>query len=186
MRFRVWVALGLLMVAGPAFAQKVYIDYDKNYDFSKIETFAWQDQSDSIEGQNPLLHSRIKNAIEHYLSMGGITQVDGDPSIYVTYHTSTKENVSLNTTTLGYGYPGGWYGGYYGAMGMGTSTTSVSTYETGTLIVDGWDAKSKELVWRGTATNITVTDNPDKMQKKVDSALEKIVKKWQSMKEKGL
>jgi len=56
----------------------------------------------------------------------------------------------------------------------------------GTLVVDAWDAETKELVWRGTATNITVVDNPDKMQKKVDSALEKIVKKWQSMKEKGI
>jgi hypothetical protein len=40
------------------------------------------------------------------------------------------------------------------------------------------------LVWRGTATNITVTDNPDKMVKKIDSALSKMVKKWQSIKEK--
>jgi len=189
MRFRFLVALGLLAMAGPAFAQKVYIDYDKNYDYSKVKTFSWQDASDSVQGQNPLLHSRIKNGIEHYLSMGGITEVDSDPSIYVTYHTSTKENLSLNTTTFGYGYPGGWYGGYYGGYGyggMGTSTTSVSTYETGTLVVDAWDAETKELVWRGTATNITVVDNPDKMQKKVDSALEKIVKKWQSMKEKGI
>ena len=185
MRFRVWVALGLLMVAGPAFAQKVYVDYDKDYVLPKDKTFMWQEGENTLEGQNPLMHSRIKNGIEHYLSNAGFTEVESDPAIYFTYHTSTKENLSFSTTSMGYGYPGGWYGGYYGGYGMGSSTTSVSTYETGTLVVDAWDAHTKKLVWRGTATNITVTDNPDKMVKKIDSALSKIVKKWQSIKEKA-
>jgi len=39
-------------------------------------------------------------------------------------------------------------------------------------------------VWRGTATNMTVADNPDKMMKRIDKALSKIVKKWQNLKAK--
>ncbi|PYR70842.1 MAG: hypothetical protein DMF87_17325 [Acidobacteria bacterium] len=44
----------------------------------------------------------------------------------------------------GFGY-GAWWGG-------GSYTTSVHTYVQGTLIVDLYDAKTKKMVWRGTAT----------------------------------
>jgi len=190
MKFRVFVVAALLLMAAPAFAQKVYIDYDKEYEFDSPETFAWAKTSEtSVEDANPLMHSRIVNAIEHYLTMGQLREVESDPDLYVTYHTSTKENLSLNTTSFGYGYPGGWYGGYYGGygyggMGMGSSSTTVSTYETGTLVVDAWDPKTEKLVWRGTATNMTVAANPDKMMKRIDKALSKIVKKWQNLKAK--
>ena len=190
MKFRVFVVAALLLMAAPAFAQKVYIDYDKEYDFDSPETFSWAKTSEtSVEDANPLMHSRIVNAIEHYLTMGQLREVESDPDLYVTYHTSTKENLSLNTTSFGYGYPGGWHGGYYGGygyggMGMGSSSTTVSTYETGTLVVDAWDPKTEKLVWRGTATNMTVAANPDKMMKRIDKALSKIVKKWQNLKAK--
>jgi len=191
MKFRILVILAALLVAGPAFAQKVYIDYDKDYDFSSIETFKWtKTEETSLAQQDSLMHSRIVNAIEHYLTMGKVREVDGEPDIYVTYHTSTKENLSFNTTNFGYGYPGGWYGGYYGRYGYGTgfntASTTVSTYETGTLLVDAWDANTEKLVWRGTATNISVVDNPEKMMKRIEKALKKIVNKWAKMKSQDL
>ncbi len=190
MKFRILVILAALLVAGPAFAQKVYIDYDKDYDFSSIETFKWAKTEGTSMAQDSLMHSRILNGIEHYLTIGGVREVDSDPDIHVTYHTSTKENLSFNTTTYGYGYPGGWHGGYYGRYGYGggfnTASTTVSTYQTGTLLVDAWDSHTDKLVWRGTATNITVSDNPKKMGTRIDKALKKIVKKWEKMKNKGL
>jgi hypothetical protein len=188
MKIRVLVMAALLLMAAPAFAQKVYIDYDKDYDFDSPESFKWAKTSEtSVEDANPLMHSRIVNAIEHYLTMGQLREVESDPDLYITYHTNTKEEMSLNTTSFGYGYPGGWYGGYYGGYGyggMGSSSTTVSTYEVGTLVVDAWDPKTEKLVWRGTATNMTVSDNPEKMMKRIDKALAKIVKKWQNLKAK--
>jgi hypothetical protein len=67
---------------------------------------------------------------------------------------------------------------------MGTSTTSVSTYQKGTLVVDVWDAKSETLVWRGMASNIVLTQNPEKMHKKIDKALKKMMDKWEKIKKK--
>jgi len=189
MRIKAVLALALFLMAGPVFAQKVFIDYDKNYDFSTMKTFSWAETSaTSLEIADPMLHSRIVNGIEYYLSDAGMREVKEDPDVYVTYHTSSKEEMSLNTTSFGYGYPGGmaWggYGGYYGGyggygMGMGSSSTNVYTYEIGTLVVDVWDPESETLVWRGTATGITIVENPQKMQKKVDKALRKIVAKSQ-------
>jgi hypothetical protein len=172
------------MFAGPAFAQKIFIDYDHEYDFDKITTFAWADTEEtSVQAQNPLLHSRIVNAIEHYMVEGGLTEAEENPDVYVTYHASSKEEMSLNTSSLGYGYPGGWgWGGYgygygYGGWGGGTTTTTVTKYEVGALVIDVWDASSKEAIWRGTAMDIMISDNPEKMAKRIDKTLHKIVKK---------
>ena len=173
------------------------IDYDRNYDYEskKLSTFTWVKSADtSVAQEDPLLHSRIVNGIEYYLTLAGLTEVEesAGPDIYVTYHASSQEQVQLNTTTMGYGYPSGWaYGGYYGGrygmggVGMGTSTTSVSTYEMGTLVLDVWDAESETLVWRGMASNIVVTQNPEKMHKKIDKALKKMMDKWASIKKKN-
>jgi len=191
---RIAIVAVLLLVAAPCFAQKVQIDYDQGYDFSKIKTFSWyKTEETSLAQQSPLTHSRVVNGIEHYLSEGGLIEVESDPDVYVTYHTSSQEEVSFNTTSFGYGYPGSWYwgGGWggmggmgMGGMGMGTSTTSVNTYETGTLIIDIWDAKKKEMVWRG-SMSATIPAKPQKLDKKIDSGLRKLVEKWRKMYQGG-
>ena len=123
MKSRTLMGLALLMLfAVPASAQKVHVDYDSEFDFQSVKTFAWSSTPDtSLEEKDPLLHSRIVNGIEHHLSMAGFTEVKDNPDMYVTYHTSTEERLSLNTTHYGYGYPGSWHGGYYGRGGVGTS-----------------------------------------------------------------
>jgi hypothetical protein len=60
-------------------------------------------------------------------------------------------------------------------------TTTVSKYVKGTLVVDVWDTASQKLVWRGTA-KLSVVENPDAVDKKVDKAIAKMVKKWQKIK----
>ena len=192
MKFPAYALLAVILTAGPAFAQKVFIDYDKEYD-KEIKTFAWSKTSEtSLEESQPFLHSAIVNGIEYYMTQGGnAREVDSDPDVYLTYHTSSKEKVVFNTTNYGYGYPGGWatggyhgvYGGYGGYGGM--STTTASTYQMGTLIVDVWDAHSNQLIWRGSAANITVTDNPDKMKKRLDKALKKMVGEWQKIEKRN-
>ena len=179
--------LCLMLLAGPAFAQKIYVQYDPEYMTGGIETFGWKSTEEtSVAKDNPLLHSRILNGIEYHLSLGGFSEVESDPDVWVTYHTSAKEKVVLNTDHWGYGYPSSW--GYYGQAypygGYSASTTTVSTYEKGTLIVDVWDAKSNQLIWRGIAANIAVTDNTAKMEKKIDTSLRKIVEEWQKIKTK--
>jgi hypothetical protein len=193
-KLRFALILTFVLLATPALAQKVYIDYDQAYDFDTMETFAWQDTPEtSMSQSNPLMHSRLVNGIEHYLTVGGIREDNDDPDVYVTYHTSSEQKTSISTSDWGYGYPNSWYhGGYYGryggyggyGMSMGMSTSTVHTYETGTLVIDVWDVSTKQLVWRGMAANITVVDNPGKMGKKLDKALKKIVGKSKKIRAK--
>ena len=64
------------------------------------------------------------------------------------------------------------------AWALGGSTSQVVTYDVGTLMIDIIDAEKKELIWRGSATNV-FSDKPAKFQKQIDKALKKIVHKYQ-------
>ena len=162
MKFRAFLlVLAAALIAGPALADKIYIEYDRDYDGSKMKTFAWSstEQTSLMESQ-PFLHSKIVETIAGFITASGLKQVDDNPDVYVTYHGSSKEEMNVDTAYLGYSYPGAWgygryggyggyysssYGGVYGGYGATVSAT-VTSYKVGTLIVDIWDAKTKKLI----------------------------------------
>jgi hypothetical protein len=165
--------LALTLLAAPASAQKAYIDYDSSVDFNALKTFAWRDAGQpSLKDSDPLMHKYIVDAIVGQLETAGLQQVEDNADCYVTYHASASTEYSVDTTYYGYG--GGWrWGGFYG----GPSTSTVRTYEQGTLIIDAWNGGTKEIIWRGSAT-ATWPDDPAKARKTVDKMIAKIVKKW--------
>ncbi len=70
---------GLLILcwisAAPLAAQEVYVDFDGSGRFSWYKTWAWEEtEENSLKGTNDLLHSTIKNAIEHHLSQGRLVE----------------------------------------------------------------------------------------------------------------
>ena len=169
------IVLGL--AASPALAQKVTIDYAHDFDFGSVKTFQYVDTKESNSGDQ-LMADRIVNMIKTELKEGGLTEVEENPDILVTYHVTTQENQVFHTTSFGYGgYHGGWGGWGYGGTGMGSSTTTASTYTEGTLIIDAYDGKEKQMIWRGQGT-VTVKDKPEKRAKQIDAILAKMGKKW--------
>ena len=174
MRANLGWTLGLLLIASPLLAQKITIDYAQDFDFDQVETFAYVATEDT-NSADPLMHGRIEEAIVEELTAGGLRQVDADADLYVTYHLTSKDNTVLNTTSYGYGgYGRGWrrWGG-----GMGTSTTTASTYTEGTLIVDAYEPGEKKMVWRGTGT-VTLKSKPEKRAKQITNIMEKMGKQW--------
>jgi hypothetical protein len=73
------------------------------------------------------------------------------------------------------GYGGYGYRGWGGMGGMGTATTTTSEYLVGTLVVDIFDAKTKGLMFRGTASD-EISDKPEKNIKKVQKVADKMFK----------
>jgi hypothetical protein len=174
-------------LAWSAQAQKPHIQWNNQYDFDAVETFAWQPTPDtSLQERNPFMHSLIKNTLEAELATSGLTQVESNPDVWVNYHASTTTEVQLRSDSYGYGFGGygmgGW--GYYGMGSLGTvsTTTRAVEYQRGVLVVDIWDAASKELVWRGEVSD-TLPDNPQKAEKLVVKAIGKMAdqgrKLWQ-------
>ncbi len=176
------VVIGLIACS----TTKVYIDYDRDADLTAYSTFAWAgSERPSMEESSPLMHDRTVAYINQKLKAGNLTQVENDPDVFVTYYTDSREEVQLNTTSMGYGYGGGYYRNpYWGGgmgMGMGTSTTRAYTYTRGTLVIDIWDADTKTLVWRGAMEDV-VSEDPQKAETLIYKAIDKMVYEWQSMK----
>jgi hypothetical protein len=170
--------LAVLLMAAPSFAQKVNVDWDRDYS-GTWETYSWVEAQDGA--QNPLVHQRILNAVNYWLTMRGRREVkqNENPDLVVTYHTNTQDEVVVTADTMGYGYGRG----FYGAGGMTTTTARSYTYTKGTLVVDVWEPKEKKLIFRGTATD-TVDANPEKMEKKINKCVEKMVKEFDKKLEK--
>ena len=163
------VAAAFTVAATAAFAQDVKVDFDKNANFSGIKTFAVKIGTD---WGNPLSENRVVAEIEEALTGKGWTKAES-PDALVVLHGATSVKKDLHTFYSG-GYGGyGWRGGWGG--GMGTSTTTVDEYTVGTLVVDIFDSKSKQLVYRGTATD-ELSNKPEKNAKKLAKASDKLFK----------
>ena len=117
------------------------------------------------------VQKRIDNAITSTLTSKGWQPVTSDPNIVVYPHVVLSEQTQLNTMNMGgYGYRG------WGGMGGGMTTTTVQKIPIGTLVVDLVDPATKEMVWRGTASDQVSGKGED--QGKVDEAMQKLFKNF--------
>ena len=165
---RIMSGLGILLIASVgAFAQQVSTDYDHAANFANYKTYSWA----KLEIPNPLWQGRIQGYIDSQLEAKGWTKAGTGGDASVVAISTTQQKQQLNTFYNGMG--GGWrFGG-----GMGMSTTNTSSYTVGTLVVDIFDAKTKGLIWRGTAGD-TLSDKADKNEKTVTKAVEKLFEKF--------
>ena len=173
MRLRTLAAVALMSVAGgTAFAQDVKVDYDKDANFASYKTFATKL---GTSWNNPLSEKRVVAEIEQSLTEKGWTKTDADKAdTMVVLHGATEKQKTLNTFYSGMGGYGYGYRGF-GMGGMGSATTTTSEYLVGTLVVDIFDAKSKQLLYRGIATD-ELSDKPEKNVKKMAKASAQLFK----------
>jgi hypothetical protein len=183
------LALGVL-IASPAYAQKPQIQWDKDYDFSKVKTFMWQQPSaPSLADENPFMHKFIVSALETELQNAGLTETTGDPDVYVTYHGSVDTEVELRSSSFGFSVGSYGMGPWGGMSGVAAGPTHTTTREVqtkkGTLIVDIVDAKEKQLVWRGTSSGILISDSQEKTEKAVGKAIQDMAKQNRKLRAKA-
>ena len=164
-------ALTLAVALAPAArAQDVSVDYDKSVDFSKYQTFAIEI---GTTWGNPIGEKRVlEEFTKAFEGKGWKTAPKEEASALVALHGATEKRHDLDTFYSG-------YGGYRFRRGFGTvtATTTVHDYTVGTLVVDVFDAKTKELLWRGTAQD-ELKDKPEKREKQLAKASEKLLKNF--------
>jgi hypothetical protein len=166
------VAAAFTLAGSVAFAQDVKVDFDKDANFGAIKTFSLKV---GTAWGNPLSEKRVAAEFEQALTGKGWTKTDeAKADAIVVLHGATQVKKDLNTFYSG-GMGGyGWRG--MGAMG-GTAQTTVSEYTVGTLVVDIFNAKSKQLMFRGTASD-ELSDKPEKNAKKLGKASDKMFKNF--------
>jgi hypothetical protein len=158
-----------LLCATASFAQQVKTDFDRSADFSQYKTYSWE----KVQTQDPLWVSRIQDAVNAALAAKGWTLVPSGGQVAVVAVEMTQNQQTLNTFYDGFGGGWGWrrFGGGFG--GFGDATTTTQTYKVGTLVVDLFDAKTKSLIWRGSASD-TLSDKSEKNIKNLDKGVQKL------------
>ena len=166
------IMLGLFSFAAARF--KAYVGYDKNVDMSTIKTFAYYETRDTSVADDDI-HQMIKYLLIIKFKSSGLQQVEKDPDIYVTYHTSQQSDLKLDVTMYSYSYSAGWWWSPLWGSGMDTVA-----YTKGTLVVDAFSPKTKTIVWRGVVTGVVPDQaGPEEAQKTIQRAIDAISKEWQ-------
>jgi hypothetical protein len=177
MRRIVWIALaslGCFACSGIT----VKTDYDPSADFSNARSYAWFDERSGVQGDRPdvssLLDRRVRSSVDAELGQKGIEKVDRDAAkVLVSYHLGVESKLDVNTMNTGYGY--GRYGHY---SGVGTTTT-VTEYQEGTLLIDVIDPASKELIWRGSGqARVRDWGTPEDREKRISEAVHEILESF--------
>ena len=169
MQTKLIVLIGLaLFMANMSFAQQVKTDYDRAANFSQYKTYSWE----KVQTPDPLWVDRIKAAVDAALVAKGWTQVESGGDISIDAIEINRDHQTLNTF---YDDFGGGFGrrGFGGLGGFGEATTTPETYTVGTLVVDLFDAKTKNLVWRGVSSGM-LSDKSDKNIKSLNRGVQKL------------
>ncbi len=173
------VLLPAVLLALGCASLPIETDYDPSFDFGGYKGFAWLAEEQPITGDvrldNPLLHERLRQAIQQTLAAAGFEQVDGGSADFrVGYHLSLQQRLDVSTLNSHYGYgPGANRWGY------GPPETVVREYEEGTLVIDVVDARSDRLVWRGSAYGrMRESATPEQRQQRAQEVVATILERF--------
>jgi Domain of unknown function (DUF4136) len=164
----------MFLLVGNSSAQQVKTDYDRSANFAQYKTYRWE----HVKTQDPLDVDRIQSAVNAVLTAKGWTQVASGGDVSIIAIQTTQDQQTLNTFYDGFGGGWGWRrfgGGGFGDFGDATTTTE--TYQVGTLVVDLFDTKTKQLLWRGTASD-TLSNNSNKNIENLNKGVEKMFKQF--------
>jgi hypothetical protein len=167
------ILLLIAVIAGTVHAQRVKVGSDPAADFTKYKTYTW----DQGMMANPVIKQHIMTAVDSALSAKGIQKVEADPDLILTALVSTESDLTMTNpswtptlNSIATGIP---------ASGQSWAVTK------GTLVIDISDAKTKNGVWRGTATH-TLENGPTgdrvrdakTVEKPINKAVQKMFKQF--------
>jgi hypothetical protein len=155
-----------------ASAAKVSTDYDHSANFGRYKTYSWA----KVQTANSIWDARVKDAVNKQLAAKGLTQAPSGGDVSITAVETTRTQQQLNTYYHGFG--GRRFGGF------GDATTTVDKYKVGALVVDVFDAGSRNLIWRGSASD-TLSGNPEKNTKNLDKCVRKMFSHFPPSPSKG-
>ena len=172
----------LMVLLGSAFGQHIQTDFDHQANFSRYKTYSWQE----VKASNSLWDDRIKDAVNAQLAAKGWTQVDNGADVAIVAIKTTQTEKTLQPYYANFGFGGGWGWRRFGGYGdsFGDSTTTEQDYKEGTLVVDMYDASTKQLIWRASAEDM-LSDKAEKNEKNLDKGVAKMFKSFPPRSTKG-
>jgi len=175
-----------LATAGLQAGIKVKVEFDKEYDFTKVRTFGWHpDGAGEVkllirEGGDPeAIRTRweptIKDAVEQGLAKGGIVPAtSGTPDLFIHYYFLSGPNSESQ-------YRGQFIGAVppWGVPDFEMTTSSLKIFEQGTLILDISDGPKRQIAWRGIASaEVNRQNSAAKRDQRLREAVGELLKKF--------
>ncbi|HSY64678.1 MAG TPA: DUF4136 domain-containing protein [Terriglobales bacterium] len=161
----------------PVSAQKITVDYDKKVNFSRFTTYTW---ATGTPVSNPPLDLYIVGAIDLNLQRKGLSRVGTeDADLVVTYHAASSTELNISgignptlSTTKGYNSidTAGW-------SIPSTAGSVARQVKKGTLAVQMFDRKKKELVWAAQAKG-TIKESRKERLDQLDRALTRMIDQY--------
>jgi hypothetical protein len=152
-------------------AQTVTIDYDHTVNFLKFKTYTWE----KLHATDPSVEDRINIALKRDMEGRYMTEVSnkGDVTITAVEATQDKSEFASFYNTLD-GFSWQTVSGKGGFLDTGTTLADVPL---DTLIVDMYDTKTHQLLWRGAVTE-PVAKSEDKNDRTIDHAVTLLISQY--------
>ncbi|HLY43779.1 MAG TPA: DUF4136 domain-containing protein [Terracidiphilus sp.] len=164
----------LIVATSLLFAADVKTDYNHHFDFSQVHTYSWG----QVTTSNPLFVQRIKDEVNKDLEAKGWTlQPSGGAAvIFARGRVHNQQELETYYNGLG-GWGGRWGWGGWAGGGFGESTVTTTNQPVGMLVVDIFNGKSKDLLWRGASrenlSNKSAKNNTRNLDKDIDKMFAK-------------
>jgi Domain of unknown function (DUF4136) len=153
------------MASAVALAQTVSVNYNHSQDFSGFHTYIWA-SNNANQIQNSILAQQAKSDVDGALQGKGLQLVQEaqNPDLIVLASGGLQQQTSYQA---------------WGMRGIGGGMGGITPQQNvvGTLVVDVYDAKNKNLLWRGLAQN-TLSNNGNKNSQMVTKAVQKMFKQY--------
>lgn len=148
-----------------AVGQTVSVNYNRSQDFSQYHTYIWA-SNNANQIRNSILAQQAKSDIDIAMQGKGfqLVQESQNPDVILLASGGLQQQTSYQA---------------WGMRGIGGGMGGITPQQNvvGTLVVDLYDAKNKNLLWRGLAQN-TLSNNGSKNSQMVTKAVQKMFKQY--------
>jgi hypothetical protein len=162
---------GTAMAAVSIPAQTVTVDYDQTVNFLKFKTYTWK----KLHATDPSVEDRITIALNRDMAGRYMTEVanGGDVTITAVEATQDKQEfIEFYNSLSGFDWQHTW-----GSEGFLDSGTTLQDVPLDTLIIDMYNPKTHQLLWRGAITE-PVAKTEDKNDRTIDKAVTMLISKY--------
>jgi hypothetical protein len=182
------VAIAVAAISGPrldAADTDLKVDYDKKFSFAGVKTWAWHPDGPgdvrlaiTAEDDPKKVAARVDPiiipSVEREMTARGLARTAGDADVYVHYYVlATVNQLSQIQGQFVPAVPD------WGLPPFLTSTSALSVYPVGSLIIDVTSKADRAIVWRGAAERKIDVTKPDAERRKVlENAVRDLLKRF--------
>ena len=150
----------MIALVAPCFAAEVHVKYKKDFDFGRVQTYAWEK---GTPADDAWAEETIRKGVEAQLAKHGLKYSDSNPDVYIVTHATLLQDLQIVQ----------WGSG---SMLWGETTVDMDKLRTGSLAVEILNS-NRQLVWRAVGTD-SLTAKQEKDEGKINKGIQKMFEKF--------